>query len=160
MESELLNMWSESFCCFTWRVYNQKPGCLSPIQESGFQPGESIPRASDMPVYEYQCETCQLRFEKLQRFSDSSLTECPNCGGPVHRVMQPVGVIFKGSGFYVTDNRGKSSTMPPTKREGEGKSAEGEGKSEGKSAEGVSSAPPVGSAPKAVDGQSSRTGEQ
>jgi putative FmdB family regulatory protein len=110
-----------------------------------------------MPVYEYQCETCQLRFEKLQRFSDSPLTECPNCGGPVHRVMQPVGVIFKGSGFYVTDNRGKSSTMPPTKREGESKS---EGKSDGKSAEGESSGPKVDSAPKAAEGQSGRAGEQ
>lgn len=153
MESELLNMRSERFCCLTWRVYNQELGCLSPIQESGFQPGESISRAPDMPVYEYQCETCRLRFEKLQRFSDSPLTECPNCGGPVHRVMQPVGVIFKGSGFYITDNRGKSSTMPPTKREGEGKS-------EGKSAEGESSAPTVDSAPKATESQSSRPGEQ
>lgn len=80
-----------------------------------------------MPVYEYQCENCGLRFDKLQRFNDSPLTECPNCGGSVHRVIQPVGVIFKGSGFYVTDNRGKSSTMPPTKREGDGK-ADGEGK--------------------------------
>ena len=153
MESELLNMRSERFCCLTWRVYNQELGCLSPIQESGFQPGESISRAPDMPVYEYQCETCRLRFEKLQRFSDSPLTECPNCGGPVHRVMQPVGVIFKGSGFYVTDNRGKSSTMPPPKREGEGKT-------EGKSAEGESSAPTVDSAPKATESQSSRPGEQ
>ena len=108
-----------------------------------------------MPVYEYQCETCQLRFEKLQRFSDSPLTVCPNCGGPVHRVMQPVGVIFKGSGFYVTDNRSKSSTMPPTKREGDTKS---EG-SEGKSTEGGSSAPTGDStpkaAPKAAESQSS-----
>ena len=75
-----------------------------------------------MPIYEYQCEQCQLRFEKMQRFSDDPLAECPDCGGPVHRVIQPVGVIFKGSGFYVTDNRGKSSTMPPTKRDSEGKS--------------------------------------
>jgi predicted nucleic acid-binding Zn ribbon protein len=65
--------------------------------------------------------------------------------------MQPVGVIFKGSGFYVTDNRSKSSTMPPTKREGDAKS-------EGKSAEGESSAPTGDStpkAPKAAESQSS-----
>ena len=83
-----------------------------------------------MPVYEYECERCQLRFERLQKFGDSPLTECPDCGGLVHRVIQPVGVIFKGSGFYVTDNRGKSSTMPPTKREGDVKADSGERASE------------------------------
>lgn len=85
-----------------------------------------------MPVYEYECDSCSLRFEKTQRFSDDPLRSCPRCGESVHRVIQPVGVIFKGSGFYVTDNRGKSSTMPPAKREGEGK-GEGDSKSEGKS---------------------------
>ncbi len=80
-----------------------------------------------MPVYEYQCDDCTLRFEKMQRFSEDPIRSCPNCGGPVHRVIQPVGVIFKGSGFYVTDNRGKSSTMPPAKKEGDGK-AEGDSK--------------------------------
>lgn len=69
-----------------------------------------------MPVYEYLCEQCGVRFEKVQSFSAAPLTECPTCGGRVHRVIQPVGVIFKGSGFYVTDNRGKSSTMPGGKR--------------------------------------------
>ena len=70
-----------------------------------------------MPVYEYQCETCSIRFEKRQRFSDAPLTECPECGGLLHKVIQPVGVIFKGSGFYVTDNRGKSSTTPPARKD-------------------------------------------
>ena len=87
-----------------------------------------------MPVYEYQCDDCTLRFEKMQRFSEDPIRTCPNCGGSVHRVIQPVGVIFKGSGFYVTDNRGKSSTMPPTKKEGDGK-AEGEAKSEAAASE-------------------------
>jgi putative FmdB family regulatory protein len=66
-----------------------------------------------MPVYEYECEHCGVRFERLQRMSEAPLTDCPECGGHVHRVMQPVGVIFKGSGFYVTDNRGRSSTGAP-----------------------------------------------
>jgi putative FmdB family regulatory protein len=76
-----------------------------------------------MPVYEYECEQCGVRFERLQRMSEASLTECPECSGHIHRVMQPVGVIFKGSGFYVTDNRGRSSTgVPaPKKKEDEGK---------------------------------------
>jgi predicted nucleic acid-binding Zn ribbon protein len=55
---------------------------------------------------------------------EDPLRDCPECGGHVHRVMQPVGVIFKGSGFYVTDNRGKSSTgVPAKKKEDEGKPA-------------------------------------
>ena len=81
-----------------------------------------------MPTYEYECENCGVRFERLQRMSDAALTVCPECGGHVHRVMQPVGVIFKGSGFYVTDSKGKSSTgMPPKKKEDEGKPAATEG---------------------------------
>jgi putative FmdB family regulatory protein len=78
-----------------------------------------------MPVYEYECEQCGVRFERLQRMAEASLTECPECTGHVHRVMQPVGVIFKGSGFYVTDNRGRSSTgVPaPKKKDEEGKTS-------------------------------------
>jgi predicted nucleic acid-binding Zn ribbon protein len=52
----------------------------------------------------------------MQRMSDDPLTDCPECEGHVHRVIQPVGVIFKGSGFYVTDNRqGSSSTLASAK---------------------------------------------
>lgn len=58
-----------------------------------------------MPIYEYRCQLCGRRFEKLQHFSDKPVDSCPACAGPVHRVIQPVGIIFKGSGFYVTDNR-------------------------------------------------------
>jgi putative FmdB family regulatory protein len=73
-----------------------------------------------MPIYEYECEQCGVRFERLQRMADDALTTCPECTGHIHRVMQPVGVIFKGSGFYVTDNRGKSSTgIPKAKKDGE-----------------------------------------
>jgi putative FmdB family regulatory protein len=77
-----------------------------------------------MPIYEYECEQCGVRFERLQRMSDSALTDCPECSGHIHRVMQPVGIIFKGSGFYVTDNKGKSSTgIPSKKKEEEAKPA-------------------------------------
>ncbi len=69
-----------------------------------------------MPIYEYECEQCGVRFERLQRMADASLTDCPECNGHVHRVMQPVGIIFKGSGFYVTDNKGRSSTGISTKK--------------------------------------------
>jgi putative FmdB family regulatory protein len=76
-----------------------------------------------MPIYEYECEQCGVRFEKTQRFADPILTDCPECNGHIHRVMQPVGVIFKGSGFYVTDNKGRSSTAIPKKKDEDGKPA-------------------------------------
>jgi len=66
-----------------------------------------------MPIYEYQCENCGVRFERIQHMSDDPVTICPECCGTVHRVFQPVGIIFKGSGFYVTGNRAKSSTAVP-----------------------------------------------
>jgi putative FmdB family regulatory protein len=62
-----------------------------------------------MPLYEYQCAKCGVRFERLQRKSDPLLKRCPECGGSIRRLIQPPGIIFKGSGFYVTDNR-RSST--------------------------------------------------
>ncbi len=67
-----------------------------------------------MPIYVYRCEKCGLQFEKFQHFNDEPVKVCPECGGPVHRVYQPVGIIFKGSGFYVTDNRSNNSAgVPP-----------------------------------------------
>jgi len=63
-----------------------------------------------MPIYEYECQDCGVRFERTQHMSDDPVTVCPECCGEVHRVFHPVGIIFKGSGFYVTDNRAKSST--------------------------------------------------
>lgn len=69
-----------------------------------------------MPLYEYKCKTCGLRFERRQSFSEAPLTECPECGGQVVRLIQPAGIIFKGSGFYVTDHRSTSPTATPGTR--------------------------------------------
>ena len=75
-----------------------------------------------MPIYLYECDSCGVRFERVQRMSADPLTECPECDGHVHRVIQPVGVIFKGSGFYVTDNRkGTSPTLGTPKETDEAK---------------------------------------
>lgn len=66
-----------------------------------------------MPTYAYACTECGHRFDIVQSFSDDSLTECPECEGPLRKLFSPVGVVFKGSGFYRTDSRsgsGKSST--------------------------------------------------
>ncbi|MCS7260738.1 MAG: zinc ribbon domain-containing protein [Anaerolineae bacterium] len=66
-----------------------------------------------MPIYEYKCVQCGLHFERFQHFSDAPLQECPDCNGQVRRVLQPVGIVFKGSGFYSTDNRKTSSPGAP-----------------------------------------------
>jgi putative FmdB family regulatory protein len=56
-----------------------------------------------MPIYEYLCESCGRRFEKLQRLSDPPCTKCPRCGGHMRKVPSPPAIQFKGPGFYITD---------------------------------------------------------
>jgi putative FmdB family regulatory protein len=58
-----------------------------------------------MPTYQYRCTACGHDLEATQKFSDPSLTECPNCGGSLRKVFNAVGVVFKGSGFYRNDSR-------------------------------------------------------
>lgn len=86
-----------------------------------------------MPLYEYECRDCKNRFEVRQRIVEEPISVCPTCGGPCRRVIHPVGIVFKGSGFYVTDNRksetasttsGASETKPESKPT-EGKATEG-----------------------------------
>lgn len=62
-----------------------------------------------MPIYEYECLENKHRFERLQSFSEAPVSTCPQCGSPVRKVLQPVGIVFKGSGWYKTDSRGSSS---------------------------------------------------
>lgn len=58
-----------------------------------------------MPTYQYQCRECGHSFDQFQKFSEDPLTVCPSCGGVVARVIQNVGVVFKGSGWYINDSR-------------------------------------------------------
>ena len=62
-----------------------------------------------MPTYEYACAECGERLEAVQKFSDDPLTECPACQGRLRKVFSPVGIVFKGSGFYRTDSRSSAS---------------------------------------------------
>jgi putative FmdB family regulatory protein len=62
-----------------------------------------------MPTYEYLCQSCGKRFEAWQKISDDPIRTCPDCASEVHRVIYPVGLMFKGAGFYSTDNRGSSA---------------------------------------------------
>lgn len=63
-----------------------------------------------MPTYDYLCEVCGNRFDAWQKFSDDPITVCPKCAGHVRRVIHPVGLVFKGGGFYINDTRGSGST--------------------------------------------------
>lgn len=63
-----------------------------------------------MPIYEYECNACDQITEALQKFSDDPLTTCPNCGGQLHKIMSLNAFQLKGSGWYVTDYKGKNSS--------------------------------------------------
>jgi putative FmdB family regulatory protein len=71
-----------------------------------------------MPIYEYECGSCRHRFEKRQGFDDEPKAVCPRCEGKARRVFHAAPVIFKGSGFYVTDHRKKTeSEGAPARKE-------------------------------------------
>ncbi len=62
-----------------------------------------------MPTYTYHCESCGVRFDQFQKFTDEPMTICPECGEiALRKVYQPVGIVFKGKGFYATDHRSPS----------------------------------------------------
>ena len=92
-----------------------------------------------MPTYVYRCTNCEHEFETRQRMMDDPLTECPECGGKIRRVVNSVGVVFKGQGFYVTDNRGKKAqppSSPSSKKDdggGDNSSTSSDSKNSGKS---------------------------
>ena len=67
-----------------------------------------------MPIYTYQCQACGQVLEKRQSFTDAPLTSCETCGGELRKLLHPVGIVFKGSGFYNTDYRGQNGTAKPT----------------------------------------------
>jgi putative FmdB family regulatory protein len=73
-----------------------------------------------VPIYEYECESCDERFELMQKFSDKPVKRCPRCGGAVHKVLSPPALLFKGSGWYVTDYA-NSERKKAQKADGDGK---------------------------------------
>jgi putative FmdB family regulatory protein len=84
-----------------------------------------------MPLYEYECEKCGHRFEKIQKFSDRMVKKCPECGGKVEQMISAPAVQFKGSGWYVTDYAKKSTASGPS--DGGGKDSKKEDKSKSES---------------------------
>ena len=74
-----------------------------------------------MPIYEYECGDCHLRFERKQRLDEEPVAMCPKCQGKARRVIHSTPIIFSGSGFYITDSRGGSDSKkagggPPSEK--------------------------------------------
>ena len=87
-----------------------------------------------MPIYTYRCENCGVRFERKQSFTEQPLTRCPECNKKaLRKVYTPVGIVFKGSGFYSTDHRSPSGSQTTNKHASESTSEKNsETKSESK----------------------------
>ncbi|HEV2756518.1 MAG TPA: zinc ribbon domain-containing protein [Actinomycetota bacterium] len=91
-----------------------------------------------MPIYEYACTSCGERTEAKQSFDDPPLEDCPHCGGKLRKLFSPVGIVFKGSGFYSTDAKGSSkssSTGDKTDTSSKTTESSGSAKTESKPAE-------------------------
>lgn len=86
-----------------------------------------------MPTYAYACKQCGHRFDAVQSFADPTLTECPECGGPLRKEYGSIGVTFNGSGFYRTDSRASGSTGSTDASAGGSSSSSTSSKSEAKS---------------------------
>lgn len=85
-----------------------------------------------MPTYAYACKQCGHRFDAVQSFADPTLTECPECGGPLRKEYGSIGVTFNGSGFYRTDSRAGEKKTTDASAGGSSTSSAGS-KSESKS---------------------------
>ncbi len=91
-----------------------------------------------MPLYEYECEACAHRFERIQKYADPPIETCPKCGSKVRKLFSSPAIQFKGSGFYITDYPKSGSSANPA-RSGAGKSDKSEKSSDGTSSESSSS---------------------
>lgn len=106
-----------------------------------------------MPIYEYLCDSCSYQFEVKQSIKDDALTTCERCGKALRRLISSPGIMFKGSGWYVTDYSNK--LKPPS--EGEKPPAAAGEKKEKETATGSSAAPPASPSTAPASGSSSST---
>lgn len=79
-----------------------------------------------MPLYEYMCGSCGHRFERIRKFSDPPVTDCPKCGQPVQKLISSPAIQFKGTGWYITDYAKSGSAEKGGKPGSEGKSGDGD----------------------------------
>ena len=114
-----------------------------------------------MPTYQYTCTDCGEQVEAVQKFSDDPLTVCPHCGGKLRKVFSPVGIVFKGSGFYRNDSRKGSSGDRPKKDKdkepaGTGAKVSDSGSAGGSSSSGSSESSSSGSSDSAASSSGSK----
>lgn len=88
-----------------------------------------------MPVYTYACTACESVVEKRQSFSDAPLTTCESCAGSLRRVIHPVGIVFKGSGWYINDSRNGGKTSSASTTEGKSETPSSDSKAESSAAD-------------------------
>lgn len=118
-----------------------------------------------MPTYQYRCTSCDTDLEAVQKFSDDPLTVCPECQGNLRKVFSAVGVVFKGSGFYATDNRAKTkvhaakSSEQADAKSSEKTDAKSGGKTDAKPREKTEGKPAGEARPKREAKRASSTGE-
>lgn len=87
-----------------------------------------------MPLYAYRCKNCGYEFEERQRMMDDPLTDCPNCQeAQLRRVIDKVGVVFKGSGFYVTDTKSNNPAAPSPEKAEQASTSDGDSGGKAKS---------------------------
>ncbi len=98
-----------------------------------------------MPTYQYRCTECANELEAFQKFTDAPLTECPDCTGALRKVYSAVGVVFKGSGFYATDNRTKGTANAAASSDAKASASSTSGSASGSSSTSSSSSPTSGS---------------
>jgi putative FmdB family regulatory protein len=79
-------------------------------------------RSSALPLYEYKCDKCAHQFEKIEKHNAPTTQKCPKCGGKAERMISAAGIQFKGSGWYVTDYKGKNSGASSVEGSGDGAS--------------------------------------
>jgi putative FmdB family regulatory protein len=112
-----------------------------------------------MPLYEYECESCGRRFERIQKFSDPPVTECPHCSGAVRKLLSSPAIQFKGSGFYITDypksgsgsdSKKTADSAKPSGDSGDAKSAPAS--TEAKAGDSSSTSEPAKAEPKKTSG--------
>jgi putative FmdB family regulatory protein len=89
-----------------------------------------------MPIYTYRCENCGVQFDRQQHFDDPVLKKCPECGKlKLRKVFLPVGIVFKGSGFYATDHRSPSGQTSSKREDSKPKAEEKKGSNTSKSSD-------------------------
>ena len=127
-----------------------------------------------MPLYEYECDACGHRFEKIQKFSDPLIDTCPTCGGHVHKLFSSPAIQFKGSGFYITDypkgdkgsapksdggkaDRAAKADKPETAAKTETSSSSSDSTASGASSTPAATSTPAASAPAAPAASSTTT---